>query len=941
MTQSPLEFGAQPDLAPTEQVMVALDLETTGLSNKSDRIIEVGAVKFRGDDVIDTISMLVNPHRKLNRFIIGLTGITQDDVDGAPSWDSVVSDVAAFIGNYPMVGHRVSFDAGFLKSHNAPVTGPLFDTYDLAAVLLPAGPDYSLGGMSSRFKFTHENPHRALSDALATRDLFLMFVEQMHEIDSALLRQFVRLGAGGDWTVGRIATQLLDSAAPSKRRTLLAPPGIDHNELRARLRVEATQSSTIVNPTAVDAIADVFAPDGILSQNLPAYEHREQQVKMAAAVSEAINGGSHLVVEAGTGVGKSLAYLVPAALRALSGGGPVVVSTNTINLQDQLMTKDVPAVEDVLEAMGIPKGTLRVAQLKGRANYLCFKRWLHAQSSEGNDFDTSRVLGKTLNWLQTTETGDRGELSLPRNESAIFSRLSSQGAMGCPSPDGPCFLRKARYAAQTAHIVIVNHAMLMSDVAMGGGLIPDHSALIIDEAHHLEAVATRHLGFSVNQQQFESEITGLQGERGVLSDTVRIITSMASSGGDRNSVIDDINGVQADVGRARTAIGEFYDLLAIVTNKLTGGSGYEARITTGTRAQPAWENLEIAWENMELATGNVETGLRKVLDQVGRALPKENEEAEAAHLNLQAAVDAIQEIRSELRKAIVEPEQGQIYWLNSQQNDTVITVNAAPLRVGPILQEELFARERSVVLTSGTLSTGDGFERLRTAVGLEGGRELDLGSPFDYKASALVAIPQDLPEPNQQGYPAAVHAAIRDIALATRDRTLVLFTSNSALQTAREALKEELGAQGIRVIGQGPDGTPYRIMSQLRAEKEIVALGASSLWEGIDLDGTSIKTIIIARLPFPVPSEPVFEARSEMYDDSFNEYAVPEAVMRFRQGFGRLIRKKSDRGALVILDSRVTNKRYGERFIAALPDCRIERGIVAGLGERVNQWLNW
>ncbi len=941
MTQSPLEFGAQPDLAPTEQVMVALDLETTGLNNKSDRIIEVGAVKFRGGEVINTISMLVNPHKKLNRFIIGLTGITQEDVDGAPSWDSVVSDVASFIGNYPMVGHRVSFDAGFLKTHNAPVSGPLYDTYELASVLLPGGPDYSLGGMSSRFGFTHENPHRALSDALATRDLFLMFLEQMNDVDAAVLRQFVRLGTGGDWTVGRIASQLLDSAAPNKKRTLLAPPGIDRNELNARLRVETAQSTTIVNASAVDAISNVFAPEGILSENLPAYEHREQQVRMASAVSDAINDGSHLVVEAGTGVGKSLAYLVPAALRALSGGGTVVVSTNTINLQDQLMTKDVPAVEDVLEAMGIPKGTLRVAQLKGRANYICFKRWLHAQASETNDFDNARVLGKTLNWLQTTETGDRGELSLPRYESAIFSRMSAQGAMGCPSPDGPCFLRKARYAAQTAHIVVVNHAMLMSDVAMGGGLIPDHSALIIDEAHHLEAVATRHLGFSVNQLQFESEVTGLQGERGVLSDTVRIITAKSTSGSDSNSVIDDINGVQADVGKARTAIGEFYDLLGIVTNNLTGGSGYETRITSGTRAQPAWENLEIAWENMELATGNVETGLRKVLDRVGRALPKENEEAEAAHLNLQAAVDSISEIRIGLRKAIVEPEQDQIYWLNSQQNDTVITVNAAPLRVGPILEEELFARERSVVLTSGTLSTGEGFERLKAAVGLNSGVEIDLGSPFDYKAAALVAIPQDLPEPNQQGYPAAVHQAIRDIALATRDRMLVLFTSNSALQTAREALKDDLGAEGIQVIGQGPDGTPYRIMNQLRANKETVALGASSLWEGVDLDGTSIKTIVIARLPFPVPSEPVFEARSEQYDDSFNEYAVPEAVMRFRQGFGRLIRKTSDRGALVILDSRVANKRYGERFISALPDCRIERGTVAGLGERVKKWLAW
>ena len=941
MTQTPLEFGAQPDLSPDEEIMVALDLETTGLDAHSDRIIEVGAIKFRGGEEIDTYSTLVNPMRPLSRFIVGLTGISQEDVDAAPLWDEVVGDVAAFIGTHPMVGHRVGFDAGFLKSHNAPAKGPLYDTYELAAVLLPGSPDYSLGGLSSRFKFRHDDPHRALSDALATRDIFSLLVGRLLELDPAILRQFERLGEGTDWTVAALASRILQSLPAERRRSLLAPPGVDRKALSDRLRVHATQSGTIVNPSAMDHIGDVFAPGGVLSQHLPEYEHRREQVLMSEAVTVAMQDGKNLIVEAGTGVGKSLAYLVPAALRALSGGGPVIISTNTINLQEQLINKDLPAVETVLETMGIPRGTLRSTQLKGRSNYLCFKRWTHAQSIAIGDMETARVLGKTLHWLQTTETGDRGELTLPRAEGGIFSRLSAQGAVGCPAQEGPCFLRRARFAAQTAHIIIVNHALLMSDVVMGGGLLPDHSALVIDEAHHLEDVATRHLGFSVNQGQFEADIAALEGERGVLADAIRSLSALASDAPQRDRLVETANNTQAEVRRARQAIGDFYDLLSTVSAGLRGGSTHELRITGATRAQPAWSNLEIAWENMDLATSSVEAGLKGLYDGMVRALPDGNDEAEAAQLNTAAAIESIETTRSSLRQAITEPEEGRIYWLTSYRNDAVTIVNGAPLRVGPILQEELFARERSVILTSGTLSEGDNFDRLRTAVGVPAAGELLLGSPFDFKRAALVTISDDLPEPNQPGYPAAVAKAISDIALATRDRMLVLFTSNSALQTAREALKDSLGAEGINVIGQGPDGTPHRIMRTLEEKQQTVALGSGSLWEGIDLEGASIKTLMVARLPFPVPSEPVFEARSEQYEDSFSEYAVPEAVMRFRQGFGRLIRSRSDKGAFVILDSRVETKGYGQRFIRALGDCRIERVPSAALGARVKDWLSW
>jgi DNA polymerase-3 subunit epsilon/ATP-dependent DNA helicase DinG len=410
--------------------------------------------------------------------------------------------------------------------------------------------------------------------------------------------------------------------------------------------------------------------------------------------------------------------------------------------------------------------------------------------------------------------------------------------------------------------------------------------------------------------------------------------------GKRTRVVERANAIQGELDRTRQAVRQFYDQIGLTAGELIKGMAYELRIVDATRAQPIWSTLEIAWENMDLAASTIETGLKQLVEALDSSGGGKSELVEATSLNTSAALDAVSAARSGLRQAIAEPEQDQIYWLSPQRSDGTTVVNAAPLRVGPILAEELFAQERSVTLTSGTLSDGRSFDRLREGVGLEVSAESMLGSPFEYRNAALVMVPEDIPEPGRPGFNEGVANAIREVALATRDRTLVLFTSNSALATARDAIREILGAEGIKVVGQGADGGPHRIMRALAENKECVALGSASLWEGVDLEAASIKTLMMARLPFPVPSQPVFEARSEQYEDSFNQFAVPEAIMKFRQGFGRLIRSRSDRGAFVILDRRVDTKRYGQRFIQALPDVHLERGGTRHVAERVKEWLD-
>ncbi len=958
MTQSK---GWQPSLSESldQTIMVSLDIESTGLDQRTDRIIEIGAVKFRGHQEIEQYSTLINPGRDIPPFITELTGISNQDVADAPSIGDVLPGLIEFLGDYPMIGHNVAFDAGFLARNGVPVRTQTFDTYDLTYALLPGATEYNLGGLGIAMGLIHESPHRALSDAVVTRDLFLLMLDKLAALPPGVLSEFSRLSAASGWTTGILAGRILDhmdSAAALQAAGEVRP---DPRELGSRLRVlrssradlptdelpslggpgepEQTESPETITPEG--DVSDVFGADGHLSRELVGFEHRSQQERMAESVAAAIETGENLIIEAGTGVGKSLAYLVPAALHTLGGGRTVIVSTNTINLQEQLMAKDIPAAQSVLQAIGYPEGSLSTAQLKGRSNYLCYRRWTHSKSSGDMTVPEARLLAKTMVWMESTSTGDRGELRLNREDQAAFTKISAQGARGCPAPDGPCFLRAARGRAHGADIVVINHSLLLADLVMGGGLLPEHDALVIDEAHHLESVATNNLGFRVDQRQIETDLSSLSGDRGIVSDAIRALRAAAQADPAAETLAA---GLLEAVGRARSAATDLFKTLKETMTTLTPGRGFsgnDMRITEGTRQQPAWSDLEIVWDNFDLSASTVSLGLRDIgvaIDRAPNSLETRN--LQAVRLNVTAAQESIEEFRKGLRAGIPEPDEGMVCWLSARPPNGPIAVSGAPLAVGPALRDTLFERERCVILTSGTLADEGRFDRIRETLGVDSGNEIALGSPFDFKKAALVLVPGDIPEPNRPGFNEAVAQAIKDVAMELRDRTLVLFTSNSALNATRSAIRPGLEAENIKLVAQGIDGPPHRVMRALDANKETVALGAASLWEGVDLEESSIGALIVARLPFPVPSDPIFSARSELYDDGFGDYAVPSAVLRFRQGFGRLIRSRSDRGVFIVLDSRMATRGYGAAFRDALPGCDIEIVRASELAARVSRW---
>ena len=924
------------------ETFVAIDLETTGLDPKRDKIIEVGAVKFRGDQELDRYSSLVNPGRRLSQFITSLTGISQRDVDSAPKWNQVAPDLKQFLGDLPVVGHNVGFDTGFLRSNGVFPTGPAFDTLDLAWVVLPSEPSYGLARLAQKISSDHETPHRALSDALVTRDLFLELNRRLGDLRLPVLAQLQRMSdQSGGWPVGVLASLAIAGRRHRPGDEVLTATGLDPRDLMERLHVTRRHRSVelqICREKYLDEVDKIFAPDGPLKSALPSFEERSEQLTMARSVAVAIADGENLVVEAGTGVGKSIAYLAGAALHASQGGRPIIVSTNTINLQAQLLNKDAPVVEQTLSAAGhLEDSNLEISELKGRGNYLCYRRWAHAiQSGRSSEQETS-LLGKCLVWLQTTETGDRSELGLGRQTPA-FGRLSAQGAAQCPPGRGPCFLRRARNLAHGADILIVNHSLLMSNAAMGGGLLPPHDALIVDEAQHLVTAATNHLGFSLAQQQFQIELAALIGERGMIAELANAIQAERGKAEALNPVPVEAGTAAEAAERVSTRTTEFFEVLKSAYRSFASDDqSQRLRITGGLRAQPTWAALEVAWENLDVALSLLIERF-SVLARRGSRVASESEDLSAIMLDVTTALDNLVAARDRFMQCIPHPDDGMVYWISARPRDESFVLNGAPLNVGPILREKLFEHERSVILTGATLGYDGKADRFREMVGMDGGKDLFMGSPFDYRRAALVAVPEDMPEPGKHGYATTVATAIEDIATKLGDRVLVLFTSNSALESARRSLGPGLEAAGIRLIAQGADGPPHRVMRELARDRKAVALGTSSLWEGVDLEGASIKALVMTRLPFPVPTDPVVEARSELYEDGFGEYMVPEAVMRFRQGFGRLIRSGTDRGAFVILDRRIIARGYGTKFQRALPPCTVRRTSLSRLGEIVAAW---
>ncbi len=635
----------------------------------------------------------------------------------------------------------------------------------------------------------------------------------------------------------------------------------------------------------------IFGREGLIARAHPEYEYRPGQIEMAEAVLRAFEEHRHLIVEAGTGTGKTLAYLVPAIAAATARGGRVVISTGTKNLQEQLMEKDIPFLQRVL------KKKFTAAYMKGRSNYACLHRIKRAESSpvlEG--LDEVDYFEEVRRWARESETGDRAELTdLPENLSFwrhIDARSETCLGQKCADYD-PCFITRMRQRASDADIIIVNHHLFFADLALRGGeygqVIPDYSAVIFDEAHAVEDVAAEYFGAQVSNYQ--------------IDDMLRDLNQLP---------ITDVS-VNRELTKVAGRVARFGEGFWMGFTR--EGRGEEGRfpIVPGTFARKSSRG-----EIEATPLGDSYLGLDGALQRMETTLDALKE----APPEVENLVRRVRELRFNLEFIVAGDDKRYVYW--SERRGRGLFLRASPIDVSTLLQDKLFERVETVILTSATLASAGSFNFVRERLGLpEETGELIAPSGYDYEHQAVLYLPARMPDPRSPQFAAAAAEEVIKLLEISRGRAFVLSTSLSGMRALYERVAPEVD---YPCFVQG-SASKAGLLEKFRKTPNAVLFATSSFWQGVDVRGEQLSCVIIDKLPFAVPSDPVVAARQRFIDDqggsSFYEYSVPQAIISLKQGLGRLIRSATDRGVLAVLDPRLRTQGYGRLFLKSLPPCRV------------------
>ena len=646
---------------------------------------------------------------------------------------------------------------------------------------------------------------------------------------------------------------------------------------------------------------DILGPDGRIAARLPSYELRQQQLEMADAVADALARGNHLSVEAGTGVGKSFAYLVPAILAATDParsetGRPIIVSTHTISLQEQLLQKDLPFLNSV-----IPREFSAVL-VKGRRNYLSRRRLAIARERTGNLFSRQEEVDQVheiQQWSKVSQDGSLSDLEY-RPEPSVWDEVASDSSncMGRKCDHyNRCFYYRARRRAQHAQLLIVNHALFCSDLALrraGVSILPDYDAVIFDEAHTLADVAGSHLGLSVGSGQVDYVLTRLYNDRSNKGLLVHYHLKKA----------------QQLVDRCRILAGDFFDG---VLHWLDSTSHRNGRVT---RKNIVPDDLSGPFRDLSVDLKDQARGL----------------DDESHQQDLISASDRLQALAGEIKPWLTQEFAEYAYWIEVNQTrrgSKRVLLRAAPVDVGPALRRHLFDKVDSVIMTSATLAVGTdaNFDFFQSRLGVTQCESLRVGSPFDYKKQAQIVLVGDMPDPgrDKENYERACIEMVRHYVDKTDGHAFVLFTSYQLLRMVAARLTPWLRQRQLALYSQA-DGLPrHQMIERFKRNPRAVLMGTDSFWQGVDVPGNALQNVIITKLPFSVPDKPLLAAQLDALraagGNPFHDYQLPEAVIKLRQGFGRLIRSKTDRGMVVILDPRVRTKPYGRVFLESLPAC--------------------
>lgn len=932
-----------------QRTFIVCDLETTGLNPAVDKIIEVGLIRLAQGEITGRYHALVNPGVPLLLKIKRLTGISDSDLVDAPPLSSILTDITDFIGEDAIAGHNIHFDLGFLAAaRGAPFSNPVFDTLELARIVMPDAPSFRLDSLCTILDIAAAGKHRALDDAEAAASLMIELTRKIREKDLNILMQLntLLIEARSGWA--GFLSDLIKNILKKFPDRKISPVsywsrGGEKDLQKVRPHVEHSDGKEKKLLKEEEAVF-FLKKEGPLAVALPAYEYRPQQEAMVCEVTRALNEEKCLLMEAGTGVGKSMAYLVPAVMWSLKNGERVLVATHTINLQEQLWFKDIPLLAKVI------KEPFRAALAKGRQNYICLRRWVSVLDGFRLP-EEAAFYARVLVWLGTTNTGDKSELNLSSVENELWLNICGE-ADGCLGPrclyQRDCFINKAKKNAEEADLIITNHSLLFSDIRAENKVLPTYGPLIIDEAHHLEDSATTHLGRQFSQSAVYRWL-GAAGkslaklsEKAPPADGIKWAQALKTAQETRLEAVE--------------AIRLFFTLLWEMTaESLSVAEKEYSRFSMRLpRLEPGYGKFLESGENCLMILRKFINDLKSCVNIMEMWSLSEEAWMGGARDTAQISITG-EALAGDLQFILESGDPGFVYWAELEQSprsqNRSCYLIAAPIDVGALLYERLFKNKSTVILTSATLTVGGDFVHFMERNGLdyipdERLIKAHFDSPFVYDHQALLCINRDLPvqgSVDENIYFEQLENALSKLLEATGGRTLVLFTSHRTLREMYSRLKPRLESIDICLLGHGIDGSRSRLLDEFKKEGRTVLFGASSFWEGVDVPGNALTCVVIVKLPFMSPSVPVIEARLEdlarREKDGFRVLSVPQAVIRFKQGFGRLIRSRNDRGCVVILDRRILDKSYGRQFLVSLPLKSHFRGGTDLISKKVLEWL--
>lgn len=930
---------------------VVVDLETTGHTpKKGDKIIEIGMVTIEDGVITDQYKSFVNPEQPIPTFITQLTGITDDDVVDAPLFDELVDDIVMRCEGAYFVAHHVQFDLGFLnyaleEAHGSPLKVPVLDTVELARIFMPQAPGFKLSQLSEFFKVQHEDPHRALADAYVTSEILLKLLEKARQLPYEALYQISLIQGRLKSDLSEILQEWLQEKAfrTKERDDLEIFRGI---ALKREINTE--EENHYVQEGFDPFLDEVLKPEGLMSQYVHNFEERKGQRDMSSTIYDAFQSHTHALIEAETGTGKSLAYLLPSIYESVGKEERVMISTHTTHLQSQLLEKEIPMLQKILPF------PFRSALLKGKQHYLSLKKFEYElQASTDNNYDVVLTKCMILVWLTETNTGDIEEIQLP-SSGAIFWRKISAEAEGYLDPKSPwysrSFYQRARKNAQKAHIVVTNHSLLCTDIIYDYGLLSSYPKIIIDEAHHLESSAAKHFGLKLDYVSIQYLLNEMGGNKS--GDWMSTLLSSYPDLARKQKLSNWDNTVQMIKEDADELFRYLFTYVSKQKNaniSLNDVGRFQYRYVPEKESSTVWSTVREMANRVSFHIRDAIQFLHKCKNWI--SMTETSEESARWTEDLRMYTERLEMVIDSIDQLLLSDDNQMVKWIEIEAYGArnSVFIYSEPIEVGSLLADYFFNHKESVVLTSATLTMNDSFSFMVKRLGLNRNLTVQkkIESPFQYENQVQLLVPNDFPSiksGNQDDFIYATCEAIYSLATISKGRMLVLFTSYEMLKQTHSIMKEFINTDEFMLIAQGvSSGSRSRLKKNFQAFDQAILFGTSSFWEGVDIPGNDLSSLVIVRLPFQPPNHPVYEAKAEAIKENgknpFMELSLPNAVIRFKQGFGRLIRSSTDRGLVMVCDDRIMKAKYGKYFTQSIPKVPVQYASTNDLMENARRWL--